>query len=383
MNNIVLGTYEIENILPRELNLIVSEAFGRGCHYVDTSVCYNNDYLVGRVFSDFNIISKFPPQMTSYYEEFMSSHLENLGVEEVDIMLIHNPRTDWLYLANLMETDLRIKEVGVSNFKIEDLKEYNQAMGHYPKYNEIEINPNYYDAELIKFCKDNNIKIIAYAIFGGKYNAMKNIATYTLPVLLSLAKSVADLVILRVDSLTQFSQFLQSNDTMVENPSQFVSDKLNKSIEPMSYDIPLFGEVYVDGKPLPTYSKYSHDKVLNLDNCKFGLIPMAANVENEMASHICREMDKIFKEELPNFEFITDYRSFLRYKLEQFLSKFEVEGIVETSYKDDFLYVFHNGKVIAVMNVYLVKDGELTKINTEGTEFKYVILGRFSGVQDL
>ena len=191
------------------------------------------------------------------------------------------------------------------------------------------------------------------------------------------------MVILRVDSLTQFSQFLQSNDTMVENPSQFVSDKLNKSIEPMSYDIPLFGEVYVDGKPLPTYSKYSHDKVLNLDNCKFGLIPMAANVENEMAGHICREMDKIFKEELPNFEFITDYRIFLRYKLEQFLSKFEMEGIVETSYKDDFLYVFNNGKVIAIMNVYLIKDGELTKINTEGTEFKYVILGRFSGVQDL
>ena len=139
---IALGTYELSNSNLEELGYIFRDL---KFDYVDTSICYNNDYFLGRSRSFSGgkgmVISKIPPQMFSDYEFYVENHLRCLKRDKIDIMLIHNPRSDWRDLAIKLIDDNRFIEVGVSNFSIDDLVKYKEITGVYPSYNEIEINP--------------------------------------------------------------------------------------------------------------------------------------------------------------------------------------------------------------------------------------------------
>lgn len=230
-------------------------------------------------------------------------------------MLIHNPRSDWHDLAIKMNKDERFVEVGVSNFNISQLNEYREVIGRYPLYNEMEINPNYYDKELIEFCHENNIKLIAYAILGGKYNARRNIATYTMPYLLSFVAKNAEFVILRSDNYsrlysmdTYLHEFL--NKVGIQGDDLFdIEPKTDKSILPTEYKYPRYYTMAI----YPTNS----DKVLlglgdKMRLCEGFRIGDDSKLNDDL---------KIRDDVDHPWEFISDFRCYFRYKVDDMLHK--------------------------------------------------------------
>lgn len=325
-----LGTWEVHLQTKNERNFI-SYDMSDVCNYIDTAINYNNDYLLKSVIEDsrYKIISKIAPCHYPYYDFFVDNHFKCLNTKKIDIMLIHSNRGNWQDLAVRMEKDERFIHTGVSNFTLDEIEEYNKLIGHYPEYNEIEINPHYTDLKTIDFCKEHNIKIIAYGIFGGKYRAPTYIAKYSIPYLLSYVCKFADIVILKpecgrhVEELLDviFNYKYHENDIMIND----ILD--DKAVIPMTYTA-------------PTIKKYAYS-LLTYNNA----------VGKNLSDKIVISQPLMFA---PEFEMLGDYMAYVRYTYRQ--DYFYNEDV----YKYDIL-IGDNNKMYAV---YLYdKDGNISKIN--------------------
>lgn len=369
--NPVLGTYEIETAICNGESKYLETA-AKSFEYIDTSICYNNDYCISRVLKrnkKMKVISKIPPQMINEYEFMMSNHLRCLGRNKIDIMLIHNPRSDWKDLALRLESDDRVIESGVSNFTIDDIKKYKDIVGHYPKYNEMEINPLYFDKDLIKFCLDNRIKIIAYAILGGKYNARRNIATYTLPYLLSFASVHADFVIIRSDNyhrIKESSKYVNSLDSdKIDYELYDIESHTDKSIIPTQYRYPMY------------FTKYIHPT--NSDNFLDKGIKIYKEITMDTVDKKTDELNLNSVNRPNNYEFISDYRVFYRYMVDEMVNnitgRYPVGGYIfpstyvaisRLSFLDCIKGVCRNAYISSVNLVD--KSGRLSKVNDGNSE---------------
>lgn len=289
-----LGTWEI-HLQPKSFidKLYKSDIFS----YIDTAIDYNNDYLI---YDKIKLISKISSYHLSEYEFFVSNHLKCLRRDYIDIMLIHSSRGNWQGLAEKMKADTRFGEIGVSNFNTAEIGEFKEIVGEYPKYNEIEINPYYTDIETIDFCKKNKIKIISYGIVGGKYDAIRTIATYSLPYLMMYACNYADIVILKPESeqhLLEFTdcvknlKFINSYEYLPCVAENDV-DADNKRIVPMRYTVPTIRKLFKD--------------FLTYHNC------CGKNINDDMFKVTVLNLD-----DMPRFEMLGDYQTFIRYKFRQ------------------------------------------------------------------
>ena len=315
-----LGTYEI-NLMSAKVLDDMFDVLLSNVEYIDTAINYNNDYLIP---TRKKVISKIASCHFDNYDFFVEGHLKSLNRDYIDIMLIHSNRGDWTKLALKMKDDKRFKKIGVSNFNVDDIKKYKEIVGNYPAYNEIEINPHYVDIETINFCKENNIKIIAYCIFGGKYHAMRNIADYSLGYLISYANNFADIVILRADSRRQAEEIadaIKLHDT--DNDIYDIPNVKDKSMEPMTYKIPTIKKYFANELTYSIYESYNNviltnKSMLKLDN---------------------------------NYEMLGDYTTYLRYFLKQY---------VNPCYMSDYIVVDDKAYAIRLFD----KNGNLTKITT-------------------
>lgn len=315
-----IGTYEIEllNKLDRAEMFTSLDAI---CSYIDTAINYNNDYLLTETRQ--KIISKISACHYDAYEFMVSNHLKYLRRDFIDVMLIHSNRGNWQQLAAKIKDDKRFKHLGVSNFMIDDILEYEKIVGRLPEYCELEINPQYVDVKTIEFCKAHDIKIIAYAILGGKYRAMRNIATYSLPYLISFAATFANVLILRADSKTQANAFFDvARNYKLDKPIEINNITHNKAIEPMRYQIPDVAKKFC--------GELTYHNTCGRNNDIVFVSKERVNVN------------------FPEFEMLGDYKTFIRY----------VFG--GTNYVYDFL----RGKDKRLYAVYLFdKQGRLTKVN--------------------
>lgn len=373
----VLGTYEIDQALNSEYYRRYISSYDN-IKWIDTSICYNNDLYLNEILrknKKAKVISKIPPQMTKEYEFMMSNHLRCLGRKRIDVMLIHNSRSDWKELAEKLCDDNRIGEVGVSNFTIEQIEEFKDLIGYYPDYNEMEINVNYYDKELIEFCHNNNIKIIAYAILGGKYNARRNISKFTLPYLLTFVGRLAEFVIVRSDNSHRVHDMISylSLFKKIINEDEYkgglfeVSEEMNKSIIPDTYSKPKIFTRHA----FPTNS----DKVHYLS----GLVMSTGFKMNE--SSIQDDLGfNILASSIPKYEFISDYRVYFRYKLDERLHDLTGKWpIGYYSYSSTYIakvyknFLGINTKVeksaLCAVNLLDESDGGLSKIYTGKERF--------------
>ena len=329
-----LGTWEIHLQTKNEQSFIIDKMKSI-CKYIDTAIDYNNDYLLDSTkIKDYTLISKISSYHFNDYEFFVSNHLKCLKRDYIDIMLIHSSRGDWQSLANKMKSDKRFHEIGVSNFNIDELNEFKTIVGHYPLYNEVEVNPYYTDIETIDFCKANNIKIIAYGVLGGKYNAIKNVADFSIPYLLSHAAHYADIVILKPECERHVNEFIDVVNNYVDEDiydykplvDSYSVNADNKAIVPMRYDAK---DIIRKFNNYHTYNNAcGNNATLNLD-CKY------------------EDADKF-----PVFEMLGDYMTYIRYKYRQ-------------NYNDDNIYDYDF--LIGDDNKYhivcIYDNNKLTKIN--------------------
>jgi len=129
-------------------------------------------------------------------ESFQGS-LNRLGLDYVDLLLIHQPFNDvygaWRAMEELHKAG-KIRAIGISNFAVDravDLAEFNEVT---PAVNQIEINPFQQQTEAIEALKAEGIQPEAWAPFAEGKNGI-----FTNEVLTSIGKkynkSVAQVIV--------------------------------------------------------------------------------------------------------------------------------------------------------------------------------------------
>ena len=161
-----LGVYNSKE----ETTFAVSTAIKHGYRLIDTAAFYENEKEVGEGIKDSGIprddlfiTTKLwnDMQRESRQRESFEKSLDNLGVDAVDLYLIHWPipgkiKETWHVLEQLYEEGL-VKAIGVSNFLPHHLEELSVHANIAPAVDQFECNPYLTRKELRNYCKKHNI----------------------------------------------------------------------------------------------------------------------------------------------------------------------------------------------------------------------------------
>ena len=150
----------------------VSWALDAGYRHVDTAQGYGNEAGVGRALRESGIdrdevfvTTKFDPTRRDPVAELEAS-LRRLGVERVDLYLVHYPEggatVAWPGMERALERGLA-RSVGVSNFGVRELDRVVGASQARPAVNQIQLSPFEYRRRLIDACDRHGIAVEAYS----------------------------------------------------------------------------------------------------------------------------------------------------------------------------------------------------------------------------
>ena len=174
------GTYKIGK--GEDAYKVVCNAIKIGYRHFDTAKLYGNEKDVGRAIrdamceyklnrSEFHVTTKiqFSDMFKHKIENAVERSLRFLDISYIDLILLHGPMGDktirnWKDLEKVkMEKGDKIRNIGVSNFKVNDLENILRISKIKPHVNQIEITPFLQRRNLVKFCKDNNIPIVSHS----------------------------------------------------------------------------------------------------------------------------------------------------------------------------------------------------------------------------
>ncbi|MBC1987060.1 aldo/keto reductase [Listeria sp. FSL L7-0478] len=179
------GTYQITDA--NEAEQAVKDAITAGYRHIDTAQSYMNEEAVGRGIAasgvdrkELFITTKIWVENISY-KGVMSSFdrsLKRLGVDYIDLLLIHQPFNDiygaWMAMEEL-QAEGKIKAIGVSNFsadRVVDLAAFNDIT---PQVNQIEVNPFQQQTENLELLRKEGVVVEAWAPFAeGKNDIFNN-----------------------------------------------------------------------------------------------------------------------------------------------------------------------------------------------------------------
>ena len=171
--SIGFGTYKSGD--DEETAKIIKNALNLGYKMIDTASFYNNEVGIGNGIKESGIDRKDIFIVTKLWNddhgydntiEAFNKSLNNLQVDYIDLYLIHWPNKlnaeTWRAFEYLYEVG-KIKAIGVCNFKIEHLEELKKTAKIMPMVNQVEIHPFSTKNNIINYCKDNNIKVVAWS----------------------------------------------------------------------------------------------------------------------------------------------------------------------------------------------------------------------------
>jgi 2,5-diketo-D-gluconate reductase B len=166
------GTWLIEGADATEA---VRDALAIGYRQIDTARAYGNEREVGRGIADSGVAreeifltTKVPHDEASADEvqRDCEQSLERLGVDYLDLLLLHWPSPDvpleeTLKALTALRADGRIRSLGVSNFPAGLLK---QALDMAPVFcNQVEYHPFLDQSRLLELARANDVLITAYS----------------------------------------------------------------------------------------------------------------------------------------------------------------------------------------------------------------------------
>lgn len=158
----------------------ILSAFGAGYRSIDTAFGYGNEKLVGCAVRESELkreelfittkLSNNAQRDGNIEEEFAQS-LDNLGMEYVDLYLMHWPVKEcyldsWLAMEKLYKTG-RAKAIGVSNWQDYHIHEAKQVWSIVPAVNQIELHPLLTQKPLLEVCRNEGIAPQAWSPLGG------------------------------------------------------------------------------------------------------------------------------------------------------------------------------------------------------------------------
>lgn len=176
------GTYKLLD----DTYQMVLNSLKHGYRHVDTAFIYKNEEAVGKAIKDSGIKREDIFLTTKVWIKDIvkgrqgiingvKRSLKRLDTDYIDLILLHAPIEDrlvesWQTMEDIKKgliNDLenKVRHIGVSNYKIRDLEVImNPNMFRIKPYcNQIEVHPFLQRRELVRYCKNNSIKIVAHS----------------------------------------------------------------------------------------------------------------------------------------------------------------------------------------------------------------------------
>ena len=173
MPRLGLGVFRTD--VGSETENAVRWALEAGYRAIDTAAAYGNEAEVGRVVrsglvprEEIFVTSKIATGDLSYdkTKAAFDESMTRLGLDYVDLMLIHWPVNDWpgawRALEEVYKTG-RVRAIGVSNFLQHHLETLFENAEITPAVNQFEFHPYLQQPDLQAFCRQHNIAITAWA----------------------------------------------------------------------------------------------------------------------------------------------------------------------------------------------------------------------------
>ena len=168
-----LGVWQVPN--GPEAENAVRWALELGYRHVDTAQAYGNEESVGRALRDSGvpreevfITTKFYPAREDAEAEAQRS-LERLGVDHVDLYIIHwpqgGPTWAWPGMERAHERGYA-RSIGVSNYSVSELDELMSVAETRPVVNQVQFSPFKYRRTLLGACEKHKVALEAYSPLG-------------------------------------------------------------------------------------------------------------------------------------------------------------------------------------------------------------------------
>jgi 2,5-diketo-D-gluconate reductase A len=167
-----LGTWQARG---RSAVDAVRHALEVGYRHIDTATMYDNERQVGQAIAasgvprhEVFVTTKLPQSHAGREQATLAQSLAALGLEYVDLWLIHWPpggraRPDvWERLLEL-QADGLAREVGVSNYGLEQIDELERATGRLPAVNQIEWSPALFDRDVMEGHRRRAVQLEGYS----------------------------------------------------------------------------------------------------------------------------------------------------------------------------------------------------------------------------
>jgi 2,5-diketo-D-gluconate reductase A len=168
----------------------VLDAIESGYRLIDTAAAYMNEGAVGAAVRETDvpreelfITSKLWVQDANYEsaKKAIQTSLDNLGLEYMDLYLLHQPMGDYFGAWRALEEaycDGKIKAIGVANFYPEVLANFCETVEIKPAINQVELHPFFQQENALALMKEYGVTPEAWGPF-----AEGNHGIFTHPVL--------------------------------------------------------------------------------------------------------------------------------------------------------------------------------------------------------
>jgi len=182
-----LGTWLLDD---KGTEAAVAAALKAGYRHIDTAQAYQNEAAVGRAVrasglprNEVFVTSKLAAEhkTTEAAREAIDGSLKELGVEHIDLMLIHAPQpwaafggddrcedgnvAAWRALEEALDAG-KVRAIGVSNFTRADLAHLLGEARVPPAVNQLLVHIGETPHELLEFCAAHNVLVEAYSPVG-------------------------------------------------------------------------------------------------------------------------------------------------------------------------------------------------------------------------
>ncbi len=168
------GTWQISG---RRATDAVSLALQAGYRHIDTATMYGNESQVGAAVRESGlpreqifITTKLPPQRAGRERETLLDSLNALGMDYVDLWLIHWPPgrgagvDSWRAFARARENG-QARAIGVSNYSLAQIDELTRATGVTPSVNQVRWSPFQFDRRLLDESRARGVELEGYSPF--------------------------------------------------------------------------------------------------------------------------------------------------------------------------------------------------------------------------
>lgn len=174
------GVFQVPD--PAQCEQAVLDAIGSGYRLIDTAAAYMNEASVGAAIAkcgvpreELFITTKLWVQDAGYdsAKKAIRTSLDKLGLDYIDLYLIHQPMGDYVGAYRAMEEAYKegtLKAIGVCNFYPARLADLCETVDVIPAVNQVELHPFFQQENALALMKEYGVRPQAWGPFAeGKF----------------------------------------------------------------------------------------------------------------------------------------------------------------------------------------------------------------------